>query len=104
MERTEMKLSDSNEMKQNGGESNEIEWNGGEMKWNRDRSDEMEWNGGENDKMEWNRGGNDEIEWKKKERIVNINKAKKTDIHNVKKTYLKPKLRKEASTKKNKIA
>ena len=31
----------------------------------------------------WNKM--DEIEWKKKERIVNINEAKKTDIHNVKK-------------------
>ena len=40
----------------------------------------------------------------KKKGIVNINEAKKTDIHNVKKTYLKPKLRKEVSSKKNKIA
>jgi phosphate starvation-inducible membrane PsiE len=30
---------------------------------------------------------------KKEERIVNINEVKKTDKHNVKKTYLKPKLK-----------
>jgi len=54
--------------------------------------------------MERNGGGSDKMERKKEERIVNINEWKKTEIHNVKKTYLKPKLKKEASTKKNKIA
>ena len=60
----------------------------------------MERNGGGSDEMERNGGGSDEIERKKKERMVNINEGKKTDIHNVKKTYPKQNLIKEASTKK----